>query len=369
MFGMAAMMGFAMTFTACSNDDDAVVNNHTQKREAQLAELTFNALGSNGKVGTRATPTTTDNFWQTITDFKVWGYYADGVSGYYLGTQGADGIVIVGADDNSSSGQTWNYQNENDVRYWPTTALNFYAVTPATNDNYSYSSANLTYSVPTDNSEQKDVMVARVSSLLLSGTENSSGVVNLPFEHKLSQVAFSAKAKTSGMTIEIGSIEIHNVQSQAVINLEGADLSGTDVSASGDRKTYAVTIAENNSITSTTNATNITTDDGVLIVAPQTTDAWADGTSTSAADDAKQSYLKISCRIRLSDGSYLIGSADTYGETYVSFPTTWESGKKYVYTLIFGVGKDANGSTNGTPITFTVTSSNWTDATGSDVAL
>ena len=103
---------------------------------------------------------------------------------------------------------------------------------------------------------------------------------------------------------------------------------------------------------------------------PQRIYAWdhdnvdADARKITQADTDKKVYLEIKAKIS-QNGIYLLGSADNYETTYAPLPTPdneWKPEKKYVYTLIFGVGENAAGDNYGRPITFSVTSvSNWTE--------
>ena len=113
---------------------------------------------------------------------------------------------------------------------------------------------------------------------------------------------------------------------------------------------------------SNTNATDISSDHPLLTI-PQTLTAWGvkDGTKTKEnADDAGQSYLEISCKIQQS-GVYLCGSANAYGTIYVPFGASWEPGKRYIYTLIFGGGYDAEGNEILKPIEFDAETTDWVD--------
>lgn len=109
-----------------------------------------------------------------------------------------------------------------------------------------------------------------------------------------------------------------------------------------------------------------------LFMIPQTISEWEHDNETAAdrtitkADVDKKVYLEIEAKIS-QNGIYLLGSANSYGTTYAPLPTpddAWKPEKKYVYTLIFGVGEDEHGDNYGRPITFSVTSvSNWSSET------
>lgn len=359
--GLAAIL-FAATFSACSSDEDATETELNPDRKA----ITFSTVSDMAKQ-TRATAVTPSNAETQVSNFKVWAYFNQGSDQtYYMGTAGQDGLIL---DRDQSNTANWNHRTATDKHYWPSTStpLNFYALTPAENDNYSFNSEALTYNVPTDNAQQQDVMVARAND---QTSETSNGNVALQFQHALSQISFSAKTNSTDLTVEVNGITVHNVNNSYTFNLKDGSAA---TSLGNETANYAIGMAASPvTVSSTTDATNLTADNGVLLMAPQTLTAWANNTATTAADAAtpKQSYLEISCKI-MSHGLYLVGSADEYGTAYVSFPTTWEAGKKYVYTLVFGGGKKADGTDQLTPITFSVTATDWnTDAeNNSDVTL
>ena len=98
--------------------------------------------------------------------------------------------------------------------------------------------------------------------------------------------------------------------------------------------TMPANVVKNANITvnSNTEATDITTNTPMLNI-PQELTAWkVSETATKSkleADNAKQCYLEIACKIRQS-GAYLLGSASEYKTIYVPFGDTWEQGKRHV---------------------------------------
>ena len=113
--------------------------------------------------------------------------------------------------------------------------------------------------------------------------------------------------------------------------------------------------------------------DGSLMMLPQTTSKWTtvDGmpVTVAAADAAKNTYIKISCKIKNGD-TYLIGSENTYGEVYIPFAAAWAMGKKYIYTINIGTGTggfDVNGKPLIQPISYSVDVDEWGEAVNGNV--
>lgn len=68
--------------------------------------------------------------------------------------------------------------------------------------------------------------------------------------------------------------------------------------------------------------------------------------------------MSIECKIKI-DGFYKLGSDTEYKTLYVPFDADWQPGKRYVYTLVFGGGYDAEGNTILQPINFEPSVEDW----------
>lgn len=362
---------FGALLMGCS--DEEIANVETSSRNA----IGFNVLSNAAE--TRAIPTTPSNL--TSTDFDVFAFTADGT--VFMGTDhmvfGHDGVNIVYKDNK------WDYKNAGDLRYWPTEALDFYAFNPGTvsDDMVGFYSWEVT----------KDVQKIRYSCIDEYGAgthanydvmyaiakdrtkDMNNGVVKFNFKHILSQVVFKAKTEYDNMQVDINMIKIYNVKIGGVFTLPAAadvtgnwsDLDGLPSEASG---LGIFTVVKDKSITVDGNATvtDITTDTPMLN-RPQTLTAWnvseTATKTTTQANEAKQCYLSISCKIRQS-GAYLLGSASEYKTIYVPFGDTWVAGKRHIYTLIFGGGYNDQGEAVLNPIQFDAETTDWGNADKAD---
>ena len=363
---------FGTLLMGCS--DEEIANVETSSRNA----IGFNVLSNAAE--TRATPTTPSNL--TSTDFDVFAFTADGT--VFMGTDhmvfGHDGVNIVYNDNK------WDYKKASDLRYWPTEALDFYAFNPGTvsDDMMGFYSWEVT----------KDVQKIRYSCIDEYGAgthanydvmyaiakdrtkDMNNGVVKFNFKHILSQVVFKAKTEYDNMQVDINMIKIYNVKIGGVFTLPAAadvtgnwsDLDGLPSEASG-LGTFTVVKDANITVKSNTTATDISTSTPMLN-RPQELTAWkVSDTATKSklqADNAKQCYLEIACKIR-QNGVYLLGSADNYGTIYVPFGDIWVAGKRHIYTLIFGGGYNDQGEAVLNPIRFDAETTGWVDADDKDV--
>ena len=359
---------FGALLMGCS--DEEIANVETSSRNA----IGFNVLSNAAE--TRATPTTPDNLKNT--DFDVFAFTADGTA--FMGKVdtefGHDGVNIVYNNDK------WDYKNASDLRYWPTEALDFYAFNPGTVSEdmmvfYSWEATKdvqkISYTCIDEYGSgtthaNYDVMYAMAKG---QTKDMNNGIVKFNFKHILSQVVFKAKTQYDNMQVDINMIKIHNVKMGGFFTLPAtADGTGSwsdpadlpsEVSGLGK---FTVVKDVNITVKSNTIATDISTTTPMLN-RPQELTAWkVSETATKSkleADNAKQCYLEIACKIRQS-GAYLLGSASEYKTIYVPFGDTWEQGKRHIYTLIFGGGYDDQGEAVLNPIQFDAETTGWVDA-------
>lgn len=349
---------FGVLLMSCSEEE--IANVETSSRNA----IGFNVLSNAAE--TRATPTTPDNL--TSTDFDVFAFTADGTA--FMGKNDTefehDGVKIVYKNDK------WDYDNASDLRYWPTEALDFYAFNPGTvsEDMMVFYSWEVTKDVQkisytcmdeygAGTHANYDVMYAMAKG---QTKDMNNGIVKFNFKHILSQVVFKAKTQYDNMQVDIDVIKIHNFKFAGAFTLPAA-ADGTGSWSSSDLAfPHAFTVVKNANITvnSNTEATDITTNTPMLNI-PQELTAWTvSGASKTkkGADDAKQCYLEIACKIWQS-GAYLLGSASEYKTIYVPFGDTWEQGKRHIYTLIFGGGYTDQGEAVLNPIQFDAETTGW----------
>lgn len=363
---------FGALLMGCS--DEEIANVETSSRNA----IGFNVLSNAAE--TRAIPTTPSNL--TDTDFDVFAFTGDGTA--FMGKVdtefGHDGVNIV-----YNNGK-WDYKNASDLRYWPTGALDFYAFNPGTVSedmmmNYMWETSGTVqkisytcideYGANTGHANY-DVMYAMAKG---QTKDMNNGIVKFNFKHILSQVVFKAKTQYDNLQVDINMIKIHNVKMGGFFTLPAtADGTGSwsdpadlpsEVSGLGK---FTVVKDVNITVKSNTIATDISTTTPMLN-RPQELTAWkVSETATKSkleADNAKQCYLEIACKIRQS-GAYLLGSASEYKTIYVPFGDTWVAGKRHIYTLIFGGGYNDQGEAVLNPIQFDAETTDWGNADKAD---
>lgn len=367
---LTAAFAVMASLSGCSDTELASIDTAQEK-----TPIGFHTVGS--QMGSRADVITSSNL--TNYSFKVYAFTRNSTDGsdvtLFMGTEdktpGTGGIKI------SHNGTKWGYDDPNNLKYWPTNALNFYAVSPAKDPIlYTWQISQTKKEISYWSSDEyggehpyTDVMYAIATN---QSKSNNGGKVQLKFRHITSQVVFKAKKQLSNMVVEIKSIKLHNLETSGVFtiptnraDLQPQQLDWTPQNLINTKGLSVINLGNDDpKITVRTDATDISTNKPMFLI-PQKLNAWDTSHGINTVDPKKESYLSIECKIKIGD-FYKLGSdaADGYGTLYVPFSANWEPGKRYVYTLIFGGGYDADGNTILQPINFEPDVENWDEDTG-----
>ena len=294
-------------------------------------------------------------------------------------------------------GNSWEYDNLSELKFWPNGTMDFYAYFPYS-DNATFATTNnsseavMTISTTCDH----DVLFA------YAGNQSKQTRVPLDFYHafaKMKELKISMPAEgtlnQSGCQIEVQKVEFINTSTSGSIEVNNAGVASYEVA------TPNVTLSEDLSSVVTVNSTTTT---GKLINNADTeskgyffatnTDAvknvkgtaktmWDGNKNSITGEGAKLSTsglvcLKLTCKVWNGEDSkkyYYVGGNDNYGEIYIPLTgdksnantiTTFDAGKRYIYNIVMNdnVGYDDKGDPILTPILFTVNSvDGWTDVT------
>ena len=301
-----------------------------------------------------------------------------------------DGDVI-----NKVSG---GWENVSGTRFWPETALNFYALRNA--DGFVWNPAeahSFDFSVASEVSAQKDLLYAVKLNQTRTTTETGTGEepvvvegapVPLNFRHALSQIVFQAKNTNPNLYVEVSGVKLVNVVNTATYTLPEIDTNGVKVEE-GDNAggptdpaatargswdiaddaakniAYEINLVPDSddqpiALVGNANATALplgTTSEAMMLI-PQTTEAWAPATYPAPGVEGQTgSYLMVNCVIwnvagdSHTDSDLVIWGAKsedkyTAEPAWVAIPAAfdWKEGFKYIYTFIFnnGGGYDPN---------------------------
>ena len=304
------------------------------------------------------------------------------------------GKTYINGDKITYNGATW--VNESGTRFWPNDfSLDFYAVVNGT-IKWDVTAAEGTapativnYEVPTNVSDQKDLLYAVKMDQEKGATAEATEAVSLNFRHALSQIVFQAKNTNENLYVEISGVRIVNVANKNTFTFPTADtdnelLVDDNHDGSFEGTNYAdanwgtwitlapktgaagetiypvsfdkVVVPGNNTNATVVNLTNNVTGEeefntNALLLLPQTSNAWNPKTVPTPGlegNAANGSYFLVNCAIYNIAGDKFDPANDTplwgtieeggHQEAAIPVDINWEQGKKYIYTFVFGDG-------------------------------
>ncbi len=360
-FAMLALVALA----SCSKDEVVQLNQD---------EIKYSVVAENA---TKAADVYCNN--NLMETFKVW---ASTDNKMFI-----TGDVVTGTKTSTTT--TWK---SNITRYWPATAVNFYAVAGTTEDitweNVSSSPAINDYTINSTVTLQEDLLYAYTTKT--SQKAGNSDQVTLNFRHALSQVVFYAKNEHPNLYIEISEVKVAGLTSKgsftypsAVTDQNNYDGHTGTISnpttglgqwnlsdeSSVNNMTFSVTglsailnpakpITDGHEA-STCNLTDIASSttahdtknafSKAMLLLPQ---AWsAYGPTPATEEPAARFYFGVKCKIynvanpTWTDDNITINTTNEVllYDAYALIPADieWEQGKKYIYTFVFGA--ESNG--------------------------
>lgn len=349
-----------LAMASCSQDETIGINHDGD-------EITFNVVANNA---TRAA----DVF---CNQNLPGGFYVSAIS---------DGKTYI--DKDHVTGSNGNWTNTSGTRYWPETAVDFYAHVNG-DDVYKWSVNEGQATAKFENFAVNAVVGSQVDLLYAVKTNQSktNGKVNLNFRHALSQIVFQAKNTNENLYVEIAGVSVVNVGGTNTFTFPSAntetnyihndyDADGDGVYETGEfgsityndswgtwealtqgTKKYDVDFEKtpvpgNNTLVALTtkNEDGKEYNSNAMLLLPQKTAAWDPKTNPlPGAEKNTGSYLLVDCAIfNVAGDKYADGDVCLWGEPQGSGWTTkelaipvafdWQQGKKYVYTLVFGEG-------------------------------
>ena len=279
------------------------------------------------------------------------------VLGYNTGANTLDEVTTPMLDfmrqTVTKNGTSYTYSP---IKYWPngTPNISFFAVSPADVATITPTVLNatglptVTYNVPTDVLQQKDLMMA-------VATDKSNESVSFPFKHALTKIGFTAKLAADyvaqGAYVRITSISLENVAGTAEFEVKNTSGSGDPLwewvqkgaptSGTTDYTLDAVKHLANGGYVSSTTASSIINGNSYLMMVPA---------DYSASADAR---LKVEYDILYADE--ITSKGNTITKLLKDFTTeagkNWIKGQAVSYNLTITLG----GSVGNGHITFGAT--------------
>lgn len=286
-------------------------------------------------------------------------------------------------------GDSWEYANMGDLKFWPNNAMDFYAYFPFS-DNATFTATNTSGNVMTINTTcAHDVLFAYV------GNQSKIDRIPLNFHHafakmKSLQIEMPAEGMLykSGCQIEVKGVEFINTSTSGDIKVNNASVASYDVASpnvtlSKDLSLSLVTVNKTATLGTLINngisangyffATNSTEVNDVVGTAKTMWNGTKDALNSGKLSEKNFVCLKLTCKVwnGADDNKYYyVGGDSSYGDIYIplkgnitgSAPstavTTFDAGKRYIYKIVMkdNVGYTDEGDPILTPILFTVNS-------------
>ena len=292
-------------------------------------------------------------------------------------------------DGDVISQQNGSWVNTSGIRFWPNVlSLDFYAVVNGT-INWNVTAEDtapatiVDYEVPTTVSDQKDLLYAVKMEQEKGATAEATEAVSLNFRHALSQIVFNAKNTNPNLYVEISEVSIVGVSSKGNFTFPITD---TDAKKYGAHNGGVTTISDyasgwgtwsslsesamysvgftkvevpgDSSVKDLTTANDKPDGEDVtkefsskaMLLLPQTVAAWSPAENPTVLENGnyakdKGAYFLVKCAIyNVAGDEFAEGDTALWGSTSehknVAIPVnpTWEQGKKYIYTFVFGDG-------------------------------
>lgn len=324
-------------------------------------------------------------------NFGVVGYNGSSI---YLGSSNAAIQQTWKADETVTGGGSWEYNNQSDLKFWPSSGtMQFFAYFPFS-DNATFSE-----SIPENGPVMTIPNLTCDHDVLFASTNSLSYQERVPltFYHAFSKIESlnvkieGGNVESAGVSIEIQKVEFINTSTSGSVLVDNSGI------ASYTAASPNVTLSKD--FTSSTKTVNSTSKTAELINNTDKAEGYifATNSSSSATNNVKGTEkslwngtkevlnnstlsngnfacLKLTCRVK-DNTHYLVGSDSSFGDMYIPLTgtdsnhseiTSFIAGKRYKYNIVWehNVGFTDAGDPILKPILFNVSSvTGWEDVT------
>lgn len=368
---LAALLAFA----SCTNEinDEGVVD--------KANTIAFSAYSNK----TRAYP-------GGDADISVMKIGSFGVVGYintdntlFLGSASKAIEQVWKTDASYTGGGYWDYNVSSELKYWPSSTMDFYAYFPysGSGDTFASSSTENPIMTITNETGNQDVLFARQAN------QSQTAYVPLRFNHAFSKIkAINIKVAAVDVSVTVQKVEVLNTSTKGQVLVDNTGNASYATTESDEIRSF--------DLSSSPKTINYGTDgvelfgneaNGYLFATNSSVQHYVKGTGKKMWSGNKSALnggnlstsefvcLKLTCKVKAA-GHYLVGSESNYGEMYIPMHGTSANsadisellaGRRYTYNIIMqsNVGYKDNGDPIMlSPIRFSVNEvTDWNDVT------
>ena len=293
--------------------------------------------------------------------FGVVGYTSD--NNLYLGSTNKAIEQVWKTDASYTGGGYWDYNVSSELKYWPSSTMDFYAYFPysGNGDTFASSSTENTIMTITNETGNQDVLFARLAG------QSQTAYVPLRFNHAFSKIkAINIKVDAVDVSVTVQKVEVLNTSTKGKVLVDNTGNASYEATQSDVIRSF--------DLSSSPKTINYGTDgvelfgneaNGYLFATNSSVQHYVKGTGKTMWSGNKADLnggnlstsdfvcLKLTCKVKAA-GHYLVGSENNYGEMYIPMHGTSANsadisellaGRRYTYNIIMqsNVGYEDDG--------------------------
>ena len=348
------LMGVALlTLVSCTNE----INEEGFVDKAKT--ISFNAYSNK----TRAYPGGDANISVMKTgSFGVLGYINTDNT-LFLGSASKAIEQVWKTDASYTGGGYWDYNVSSELKYWPSSTMDFYAYFPysGSGDTFASSSTENPIMTITNETGNQDVLFAKQAN------QSQTAYVPLRFNHAFSKIkAINIKVAAVDVSVTVQKVEVLNTSTKGQVLVDNTGNASYATTKSDEIRSF--------DLSSSPKTINYGTDgvelfdnnaNGYLFATNSSVQHYVKGTGKTLWNGNKAVLkggnlstsefvcLKLTCKVKAA-GHYLVGSENAYGEMYIPMHGTSANsadisellaGRRYTYNIIMksNVGYEDDG--------------------------
>ena len=293
-----------------------------------------------------------------------------GVVGYintdntlFLGSASKAIEQVWKTDASYTGGGYWDYKVSSELKYWPSSTMDFYAYFPysGSGDTFASSSTENTIMTITNETGNQDVLFARQAG------QSQTAYVPLRFNHAFSKIkAINIKVAAVDVSVTVQKVEVLNTSTKGKVLVDNTGNASYETTQSDEIRSFDLSSSPKtidygpDGVELFGNEAN-----GYLFATNSSVQHYVKGTGKTLWDGNKGDLNggnlstsefvcpKLTCKVKAA-GHYLVGSESNYGEMYIPMHGTSANsadisellaGRRYIYNIIMqsNVGYEDDG--------------------------